>query len=278
MGIGLQGKKVVIAASRKTDEMCALVEKQGGVGIVRPLQGTVFLAEKEVEPDLRWLVEEGVDWLILTTGIGTEALLDIADKLGLKDDVVSVVQKAKVARRGYKLVPILKRLEVQPVAVDDDGTTAGLIRSLQPFDFEGQRVAVQLHGEPALKLIKFLEDRGASVVRSILPYRHVAPEATVVEQFVQELLTGEMDAVCFTTAIQVRFLFEYAKQAGLVDKVLAAFRGDVLAVAVGKVTAEALRDEGVERVLAPQHERMGAMIIELAEYMEKQQESSTARS
>ncbi|XYY60315.1 hypothetical protein ACNSPU_06395 [Bacillus velezensis] len=42
----------------------------------------------------------------------------------------------------------------------------------------------------------------------------------------------------------------------------------MLAAAVGKVTAEAIRDEGVKRVLAPDIERMGAMIIELSRYYE----------
>ena len=41
-----------------------------------------------------------------------------------------------------------------------------------------------------------------------------------------------------------------------------------VATAVGKVTAEALREEAIERIVVPEHERMGAMIIELAHYFE----------
>lgn len=37
-------------------------------------------------------------------------------------------------------------------------------------------------------------------------------------------------------------------------------------VAVGKVTAEAIKEEGIERIIVPEHERMGAMIIELSRY------------
>ncbi|RKD23193.1 uroporphyrinogen-III synthase [Ammoniphilus oxalaticus] len=266
---GLQGKRVVIAASRKTDEMCTLVERQGGVGIVRSLQGTVFLAEKEVEPDLRWIVEEKPDWLILTTGVGAEALLGIAEKIGIRADVEAVIQNAKVARRGYKLVSVLRGLGVEPVAVDDDGTTAGLIRGLEPFDFSGQSVGVQLHGDPAPKLIQFLKDRGATV-RELVPYQHVPPERAVVEQFTTELLAGEFDAVCFTTMIQVRFMFEYAREAGLFEQVLTVFREKTLPVAVGRVTAEALYDAGLEqkRVIVPELERMGAMIMELSKVVE----------
>ena len=51
---------------------------------MRSLQGTVFLADKEVEPDLRKFVQEGADWVIFTTGIGTETLLNLAENLGLQ--------------------------------------------------------------------------------------------------------------------------------------------------------------------------------------------------
>jgi uroporphyrinogen-III synthase len=42
-----------------------------------------------------------------------------------------------------------------------------------------------------------------------------------------------------------------------------------VAVAVGKVTKEALHEEGIAHVIAPAHERMGAMIVELARYFDK---------
>lgn len=267
MGKGLTGKRIVIAGSRKIEEMTTLVEKQGGEAVVRSLQGTVMVAEKEVEPQIRQLIDEGADWVILTTGIGGETLLNIAKQLELEVPFLSLFKQAKVAGRGYKAFSVMKQWGIEPAARDDDGTTQGLIRSLQPFDFTGQRVAVQLHGDPAPKLIQFLEERGAKVT-PILPYLHVAPEAKIVNQLCQEIIEAKVDAVCFTAAIQVRFFFDYVKEQGLADKILAAFQSDVLAVAVGKVTAEALNDEGITRVLAPEHERMGAMIMELATYYE----------
>lgn len=36
---------------------------------------------------------------------------------------------------------------IQPVAVDDDGTTQGLIKALETYEFTGQGVTIQLHGE-----------------------------------------------------------------------------------------------------------------------------------
>lgn len=262
---GLAGKRIAIGGSRKIEEICTLIEKQGGVPLVRPLQGIVFLAEDQVKPDLVKFVQEGADWVIFTTGIGTETLLNLAEKLGVDGHFFSRIREAKVASRGYKTLSSLKKLEINPVAMDEDGTTRSLIHSLERFDFSGRRVMVQLHGETAPSLIKFLEDRGASVL-TILPYEHIPPEVETVARLCKELLLNECEAVCFTTAIQVRSLFEYARKSEILTEITATFRENVMAVAVGKVTAEALREERIERFLVPDSERMGAMIIELSHY------------
>ncbi len=267
--MGLDRKKIVIAASRKTDEMSKLVEKQNGIPFVRSLQGTVFLADQQVKSDLQKIVNEQYDWVILTTGIGTNALLDLADELHIKDQFLEIIKQANVASRGYKTFAALKKIGINPDVKDDDGTVKGLIKSLEGNDFTGKRVIVQLHGENAPALITYLEEAGAEVFK-LLPYQHIDPDLETVERFCQELFQTKVDAVCFTAAIQVRSLFKYAKEKGYEKKVVDAFRKNVLAVAVGKVTEEALHDEGIERVVAPELERMGAMIIEMTKYFEKE--------
>nr|WP_083388663.1 uroporphyrinogen-III synthase [Anaerobacillus isosaccharinicus]MBA5586143.1 uroporphyrinogen-III synthase [Anaerobacillus isosaccharinicus]QOY35590.1 uroporphyrinogen-III synthase [Anaerobacillus isosaccharinicus] len=263
--VGLSGKKVVLAASRKLDEMSVLVEKQGGIPVIRSLQGTVFLAEKEVEPSLRKLVTEGTDVVIFTTGIGLETIIDITEKIRMKEQFLNVIRNTDVASRGYKTNSALKKIGIQPFVVDEDGTTDGLISALHGYEFKGKKVAVQLHGDPAPRLIKFLEDRGATVLK-ILPYQHIAPNQETVELLCKEISSGEVDAVCFTTAIQVRSLLNYAREHHYLEKVSTAFKEHVLAVAVGKVTAEALREEKILNYIAPELERMGAMIVELAKH------------
>lgn len=261
----LSGKRIAIGGSRKLEELKTLIIKQGGVPLVRSLQGTVFLAEKEVEPDLVKLIQQGADWLVFTTGIGIETMVNIAQKLGLEEQLLNIIREAKVASRGYKTLGVLKKLGITPEAVDEDGTTIGLIRALQNFDFTGKSVTVQLHGETAPTLSQFLGERGANV-KKILPYQHIAPDTETVHKLCHELLSTECDAVCFTTATQVRSLFNYARENGIQKEIADAFNHHVLAVAIGKVTLEALKEEEIKHVLVPVHERMGAMIITLAKY------------
>ena len=262
---GLSGKRIVVGGTRKLDEISVLIEKQGGIPVIRSLQGTVFLAEKEVQPDLVEFVEKGADWVIITTGIGLETLINVAAKLGMEEAFINKIRGSKVASRGYKSLAALKKLEIQPIAVSDDGTTKGLVRAFEGTDFQGKRVMVQLHGETAPALTQYLESQGAEV-QKILPYQHIEPETETVKTLCQELMAKECDAVCFTTAVQVRSLFDYARRNNIIEQVADVFKESTLAVAVGKVTLEALKEEGIDRVVAPENERMGAMIITLANY------------
>lgn len=269
MGNGLEGKRIAISGSRKIEEISTLIEKQGGIPIVRSLQGIVFLAEKEVEPDLLKFVNDGADWVVFTTGIGLETLVNLAEKLAVKDAFFTNIRHAKIASRGYKTLAALKKWDLKPIAVDEDGTTKGLTRALENVDFNGKKVMIQLHGETAPALTKFFEDRGAEVLK-ILPYQHIAPESETVTNLCEEMTNNEIDAVCFTTAVQVRSLFNFAREKSIPTDILNCFHEKVVAVAVGKVTAEALKEEGVERLVTPENERMGAMIIELSHFFENQ--------
>ncbi|ARK28588.1 uroporphyrinogen-III synthase [Halalkalibacter krulwichiae] len=266
--MSLENKRVVLAASRKTEEMSLLIEKQKGTPLVRSLQGTVFLNDEQVREDLKQMVQQKFDWMIFTTGIGTNKLLELAEEMNVKGQLLDVIRQSKVGARGYKTFAALKQIDVKPAAKDEDGTIRGLIESLQSVDFKGKKVLVQLHGENAPTLIDFLEEAGAEVMQ-VLPYKHVDPDPQTVELFCQELINNEIDAVCFTAAIQVRSFFKYVREKEYLPKVIEALNKDVMAVAVGKVTAEALSDEGVERIVSPELERMGAMIIELSKYYEE---------
>ncbi|MDV2583707.1 uroporphyrinogen-III synthase, partial [Alkalibacillus haloalkaliphilus] len=81
---------------------------------------------------------------VLTTGIGTEKLLELAEGVGLKEDLLQLLEKTNIAARGYKTKNALKKHGLTPTISDDDGTTTGLIRAMEAIDFKGKKVAVQL--------------------------------------------------------------------------------------------------------------------------------------
>lgn len=261
----LEGKIIAVTGPRKADEMSRMIAKLGGAAVLRPAQGTVFLDDTLIEEQLRRLIGEPADWLVLTTGVGAEALLMAAEKLGLADGFIAALGRMRLAARGYKTVGALRKIGLAPAVRDDDGTTAGLLRGLAAHDLRGRRVALQLYGDPASRLTGALEARGA-LCEELLPYRHLPPEGDVVKELIDEIVARKVDAVTFTSTVQVRYVMGCAAGLGRLEEVREAFEEGVLAAAVGKVTAEALQEEGVRRVLFPEEERLGHLVVALGRY------------
>lgn len=264
----LEGKRVALAGQRKVEDIKKIVENLGGTALIRPAQGTTFLDDTHLEEDVKDLVQGTYDWFIFTTGIGTEILYNTADKMGLASEFLAALKSAKIGARGYKTINMLKKLGVTPTVRDDDGSTAGLVRELKSHSFDGCKVALQLHGDPAPALMTFLNDQNAKA-KDILPYKHIPPQTDVMEQLLDEILTRKVDAVNFTSAPQPRNLFSFAREKGKEQEVLEAFETDVVALSVGKITAAALNDQGVKRVVVPLQERMGSAIVALEQYYQQ---------
>lgn len=261
----LEGKRIALTGPRRAEELGKLIENMGGIPLYRPAQGTVFLNDEELRQGIQMWVNHPPDWSIFTTGIGLNALFEMAEEMGLLGSILDNLSRSNIAARGYKTVNVLKKRGLSPHVRDDDGSTDGLIRELGAYDLKDVTVLLQLYGDTAPKLVAWLEQQGASCTE-ILPYRHIAPPEEALDRLLYDILEERIDAVSFTSSPQVRFLLEYAEKRGRFDDLITALQGDVIAVAVGKVTAQGLYEAGIPRVVAPKEERMGSMIVELARY------------
>lgn len=262
---GLQDKHIAVTGARKGEEISQLIANMGGIAHIRPTQGTVLLDEQQVAPDLKRLLTEGADWLILTTGIGSQTLLERAEGLGLGEQLIEFMRQVKIAARGYKTRNFLKGLGIQPDVTDDDGSIRGLIRQFAGIPIRGKRFAVQLYGEPSPALQRWLTEEGAEYDK-IMPYINTPPPEEELRAFIDEILAGRYDAVACTSALQVHHLFQAAERFGRLDELRARLNGPTLAAAVGKVTAEAMEEWEITRIVQPSNQRMGGMIVELNRY------------
>ncbi|WP_211747377.1 uroporphyrinogen-III synthase [Paenibacillus sp. Marseille-Q4541] len=272
MAQNLLGKKVALAGPRKSEEMSMIVKKLGGTPLLRPAQGTVFLDDEHLKSSIEAWVKHPPEWTILTTGMGLDAIFQVAEQLGLEEELLEALQKTQIAARGYKTVNALRKRNLKPVVRDDDGSTSGLIRELMDYDLQGKSVTVQLHGESAPRLMAWLREKGTSEIREVLPYRHIPPQEHELEELLQDILEQRVDAVTFTSVPQIRFLAAYAEQHGKLAIMKERFEGDVVAAAVGRVTAQAMIEEGVTPQVIPEEERMGSMMVALGKYFAQKQE------
>lgn len=269
---GLKGKTVVLTGTRKTEELGALVQKLGGTAIFRPLQGKIISDETQIQSDLYKLLTFPFDWVIFTTATGVERLHQVAQSLGQESQFLDILQRVSVAVRGYKTARYVKSLGIVPTVRDEDGTTASLLAGMERKGLFDKTVALQLYGEPVPELVAMLRNRAAQV-EEIVPYRNAPPETATLQLLISEVLEGRVDAVTFTSTPQIRFLMEYARHQQCRDALIAAF-SRIIPVAVGKVTAEALKTEGITQVVSPNSERMGNMIITLAQFFTERDASS----
>ncbi|MFF2911739.1 uroporphyrinogen-III synthase [Paenibacillus sp. NPDC057934] len=262
----LKGLTIALAGARKAEEMTKLVQNMGGTALLRPAQGTVFLDDDALREGLEGWIASPPYLVILTTGIGLEALFTMAGSMGLEERFQEVLSGSLIAARGYKTVSALKKRGLVPVARDDDGSSTGLIRGMESLDLQGKDILLQLHGDSAPVLTEWLDTIGA-VTRQILPYRHTPPEPGELDRLLYEIVTSKVDAVAFTSAPQFRFLSQFAKEKDKLEALREAFENDVLAVSVGRITSAALQEEGITRIVMPEHERMGSMFVELGRYL-----------
>jgi uroporphyrinogen-III synthase len=261
----LNNKRIAITGSRKMDEMSTMVKKKGGIPLDRPLQETVKCTPEEIKADIEMFVQQGAEWSIFTTGIGTTVLFDAAESLGLLEKFKKAVSQSRIASRGYKTVQALKKQGFEPEVIDGDGTNAGLMNALREQDLNEKKIFLQLHGEPVPALENWLNEKGGSLAY-VLPYKTTVPNPGVVTQLVDELIAGEVEAVLFTASPQVRVLFQEAERRGLSAQLTKVFNQHTVAGSVGKVTTGTLNEHGVTCVVAPEHERMGALVVAVDEY------------
>lgn len=262
----LQGITVALAGPRKAEEMAKLVQNMGGTALHRPAQGTVFLDDQALREGIAAWIAHPPDLAILTTGMGLEALFEMAAQMEVEARFLEILSASPIAARGYKTVNALKKRGLQPEVRDDDGSTAGLLRGLKDWDLRGKSVVLQLHGDPAPQLAAWLKEAGATVLQ-VEPYRHTPPEPGALALLYDEITKGRVDAVAFTSAPQFRFLAQYAREQGKLEELVQAFAHKVLAVSVGRITSESLKEEGITRIVMPEHERMGSMFVELGKYI-----------
>lgn len=255
--------RFALCGPRRAEDLALILRKQGAVPLLRPTIQTVLAEARVLEEQLRRFAQQGADWVVFTTGVGLEELHKQAEALGLWEAVHARLKRSKIALRGYKARRALERHGLEAAVEDEDGTIEGLIEALQAHPFAGRRVSVQLHGQPAPRLVRFLREQGAQL-EELLPYRHVpAPEGELT-RLLGEILARQVDAVVFTSVPQVGSLLEHARGRGRLEALEEAFDA-VWALAIGRVTAKALREAGM-RVWHPQTERIGALVTEFAAF------------
>lgn len=265
----LMGKNIAIAANRRSEEIAEIIRKKGGEPVVKSIQGQMLLNEKDAEQDVEYLLNHSFDWIVLTTGVGAQALENAAKRLDVLAAFIDKLSTSKLAIRGSKATKWLRTHGLEPTFLAPDATMHALTKGLQEIDIAGDSVFFQAYNKEEEKSIQQFVGTFSENLYMSRPYHYLEPDKTVLQELVDLITSRSLDAVIFTTKTQVRNLL--ANQESKIELV-EALQADVLAVSVGKVTTQELLDSGVQHVIEPQNQKMGAMIVKLANYYREQVE------
>lgn len=266
MTTGFNGLNVTAFESRRANEIEKLIRYYGGVPHVAPSIREVPLKESDTAREfVRNLVDEKIDIIIFTTGVGTDALKDVFLKYYSLDKYKKSLRRPILVARGPKPVGALKKIGITPeIYVPEPHTWREI---LQVFDNEsdirGKKVAVQEYGVSNKRLINGLEEKGA-VVSPVTLYKWELP--TNIEPLKKEIISisnSRSDIILFTSSQQVYNLLKVATECHMEESLREGIKHSALG-SIGPKTTEVLREAGLSIDYEPNTPRMGNLVREMA--------------
>lgn len=264
---GYAGLTVAAFESRMAAEMTRLIERYGGRPLVAPALREVPLEDNSAA--LRFgerLLAEGIEVLVLLTGVGTRTLFEILHRRHSQEAITSALTHTVLIARGPKPVAALKALGLQPtLTVPEPNTWVDVVSTLDQYrPVKGLRVAVQEYGLSNPGLLEALQQRGADVF-PVPVYRWALPEDTApLKRVLNEILAGQVQVMLITNAAQIDHVVEILEQDGRTTQFKEACNKLVVA-SIGPTASERLRRHGLPVDLEPSHGKMGILVKETSE-------------
>jgi uroporphyrinogen-III synthase len=258
-------KTVAILEARTGAHLAGLISREGAVPLLAPALEEV----PDVDPAAvaRLLEDWGAQpfgMMIFQTGVGTRALFQVTDSLGSTPLLLELLGKASVVVRGPKPVGELNARGVRiDIRAASPFTSETVLAAIAGVSVEGVRVVVQRYGEANRKLCAALTARGASV-QEIATYRWALPgDLGPLEKLVDALAQRAVDAVVFTSAVQVKHLFEVAERMGCAALLPGLLGGGLIVASIGPVCSRALEERGVAPTFEADPPKLGPLVAGL---------------
>ncbi|MEV6807352.1 uroporphyrinogen-III synthase [Streptomyces sp. NPDC051132] len=256
----LAGFTVGVTAARRAEELSALLQRRGATVLHAPALRIVPLADDgELLAATKEIIDQVPDVVVATTAIGFRGWVEAADGWGLGEELVSRLRGARLLARGPKVKGAIRAAGLTEEWSPASESLAEVLDRLLEEGVDGDRVAVQLHGEPLPGFVESLRAAGAEVL-PVPVYRWMPPEDIgPLDRLLDAAVTRGLDALTFTSAPAAASLLARAQDRGLLDELVSALAHDVLPACVGPVTAVPLQAHGVDTV-QPERFRLGPLV------------------
>jgi uroporphyrinogen-III synthase len=139
-------------------------------------------------------------------------------------------------------------------------------------------VAIVHYGERSTQLTDALRPRASHVEELCLYEWHLPEDIEPLRSLIRDVIANRIDAIAFTSQIQVRHLLQVADEIGRREMLLhACARGPIIA-AIGPTCAEALGAAGITPHIVPDPPKMGPLLAALAAQLATRTRTDITRS
>jgi uroporphyrinogen-III synthase len=257
-------KTVAILETRTGEHLAELVARLGAVPLLAPALEEVPDTNRETLAALleSWRTRP-FGLAIFQTGVGTRALFQATDALDATQAFLALLGRAVVVVRGPKPVGELNARAVRiDIRAASPFTTETVIDAVAAVPVGSAPALVQSYGEANVKLREALAARGAQV-QELSTYRWALPADTrPLETLIERLARASVDAVVFTSAVQVQNLHTMAERVGRASE-LAGFMRPIIVGSIGPVCSRALRAHGIEPSFEADPPKLGPLVAGL---------------
>lgn len=262
----MKSKVVAILETRTGARLGELVARRGGTPMLAPALEEVPDVDSQAVAALlaRWRVDP-FNIAIFQTGVGTRALFQATDAAGLTEELLRLLDSSLVVVRGPKPIGELNARAVRiDVRAATPFTTETVLAALSDMPVQDARVLVQRYGAANQLLRESLEKRGARV-EEVATYRWALPADTrPLQELLQALERSSVDAVVFTSAVQIHNLFAVAETMGRASQ-LAGRLNRLVVASIGPVCSRALRERGITPSFEADPPKLGPLVARLDE-------------
>jgi len=248
----LNGYRILILETREGAQFSRLLTEQGA----DVLQCPMFTIHDAPEPApieawIRRSIEQPFDDLVLMTGEGLRRLMKVVRRIGVEDEFVAALGKARKFARGPKPGRALREIGLEPQITTEKPTSEGIAEMLSRIDLRGRRLGLQLYPDKDHGvLIGAIKAQGAEV-DPVLPYVYDAQAADAnIVTAIDEMAQGHIDAIALTNLGQVRRLIEAARAHGREDRLRRGLERTLIA-SVGPAVSGELKSHGLRTDVSP---------------------------
>jgi uroporphyrinogen-III synthase len=248
----LDGYRILILETREEAQFSRLLTEQGAEVLQCPMFAIHDAPDAApIEAWIRRFIDKPRDDLVLMTGEGLRRLMKVARRIGVDQDFVTALGKARKFARGPKPGRALREIGLEPQVTTEKPTSEGIAEMLSNVDLKGHRVGLQLYPDKDHSILIGAVTAQGAEVDPVLPYIYDAQAADAnIVTAIGEMAQGRIDAIALTSSGQVRRLVEVAQAHGCEARLREGLARTPIA-SVGPVVSDELRSHGLRTDISP---------------------------